>query len=190
MREWGGGVSVPRHHELQLQHQLTVGDGNEPYAWGVIAVWVCGEQKYFERTRNHEVSADLIGRCLTMMQDVASKREPDPFGDAVELPVLQKLFPPVEGKELDMRGHEHGNAIAQMAADYKSWKAQENFFSKAADDARTKLLTIAKDNETVWLPGAKLKLTTQHMKEHMRKASSHTKLTVTIEESDDEATPE
>ena len=181
MQVWGGGERPPRHVELQLQQQLTVGDGAMPFAWGVIALWVCGEMKYFERTRDDKVSESLITQALAMLADVEHAREPEPFGSSAELPILATLFPVVKGKELDLRKHEHGAAIAQMAADYKNWKSQENFFQKAAGDARAKLLAIAKDAETVLLPGAALTLSSRHVKEHMRKASTSTTLKVTLE---------
>jgi hypothetical protein len=180
MREWDGGKIPPRHHELQLQHQLTVGDGETPYAWGVIAVWVCGEQKYFERKRDDLVSVDLIERCVEMMQTVAHAHEPDPFGSSAELPILAKLFPIVKGQELDLRADPAGAKWAQLAANLKSYKDQESFFAKAAKDAREHLLVLARDNETVHLPGATLKLRTVDVKEHTRKASRYTNLTVEL----------
>jgi hypothetical protein len=166
MRDWDGGQAPPRHVELQLQHQLTVGNGLEPFAWGVIAVWVCGELKYFERKRDHTVSVDLITRCFAFMADVEAGREPDPFGAAIELPMLAWLFPIVKGKELDLREDPLGPGIAQLAADLKTYKEQENFFGKAAAGARERLLFTAKDNERVLLPGATLKLRTVNVKEH------------------------
>ena len=49
MADWGGGAFVPKPHEIQLQQQLLVGDGDDgfaaegsPYDWGVIAAWVAG----------------------------------------------------------------------------------------------------------------------------------------------------
>jgi hypothetical protein len=180
MREWDGGKTPPRHVELQLQHQLTVGDGAIPFSWGVIAVWVGAEVKYFERKRDDTVSIDLVTRCFAFMRDVEAKKEPDPFGAAVELPMLAQLFPIVKGKELDLREDPIGAGVAQLAADLMSYKEQENFFGKAAKAARERLLFTAKDAETVLLPGATLKLRTVNVKEHMRKASSYTNLAVEL----------
>lgn len=180
MREWGGGSAPPRHIELQLQHQLTVGDGQQPFNWGTIATWVCGEMKYFERKRDDAVSADLIDKCFAFMRDVEAQKEPDPFGAAIELPLLAALFPIVKGKELDLRNDPIGPGVAQLAADLKEYKTQESFYGKAASGARERLLFTAKDNERVLLPGATLKLRTQHTKEHVRKASTHVNLTVEL----------
>jgi hypothetical protein len=180
MREWDGGKTVPRHHELQLQHQLTVGDGDKSYAWGVIAVWICGEIKYYERARDDAVSGDLQHRCREFMITVERAKEPDPFGSSAELPILAKLFPIVKGSELDLRNDPAGPKWAQLAANLKSYKDQESFYSKAAKDAREHLLVMARDNEIVRLPGATLKLRTVDVKEHMRKASRYTNLTVEL----------
>jgi YqaJ-like viral recombinase domain len=180
MRAWDAGRAPPRHVELQLQHQLTVGDGDQPFPWGVIAAWVCGEMKYFERKRDDTVSVDLIARCFAMMRDVEAQHEPDPFGAAIELPMLAQLFPIVKGQELDLRGDPSGPRYAQLAADLKNFKEQENFFSKAAGAAREQLLFLARDSERVLLPGATLKLRTQLTKEHVRRASTHTSLSVEL----------
>jgi hypothetical protein len=188
MNTWDGGKTPPRYHELQLQHQLTVGDGNNSYAWGVIAVWVCGEMKYYERARDDAVSIDLTERCVEMMQAVAHQREPEAFGSSAELPILAKLFPIVKGQQLDLRSDPAGAKWAQLAANLKSYKDQENFFGKAAKDAREHLLVMARDNETVLLPGATLKLRTVDVKEHMRKASRYTNLMVEL--TDEEQKPQ
>lgn len=180
MREWSGGASPPRHVELQLQHQLAVGDGDMSFAWGVIAVWIGAEVKYFERQRDDKVSMDLFIRCAQFVADVAQQKEPDPFGAAIELPLLAELFPIVKGKELDLREDPDARFWAQKAAELKQFKEQESFFGKAAAELRGHILGMAKDNERVLLPGATLKLRTQHTKEHVRKASTHTNLSVEL----------
>lgn len=180
MRNWNGGQSPPRHYELQLQHQLTVGDGQVPFEWGVIAAWVCGEMKYFERKRDVAVSMDLIERAVKMMRDVRTQKEPDPFGAAIELPILAQLLPIVKNKELDLREDPAGAEWARHANSFQSFKDSENFFGKAAKAERERLLFLAKDNETVLLPGATLKLRTVNVKEHMRKASSYVQLAIEL----------
>ncbi len=57
MTRWAGGAAPPEDTEIQLQCQLHVGDGREPYAWGVVAVWVCGDMHYFERKYLAEIGA-------------------------------------------------------------------------------------------------------------------------------------
>jgi hypothetical protein len=180
MREWGGGQTPPRHVELQLQHQLAVGNGLEMFNWGVIAVWIGAEIKYFERKRDNDISIDLFERSTAFMTDVAASKEPDPFGAAIELPLLAKLLPTIKGKELDLRAAADAPAWTQMAADLKQHKADSAFHDKAAASLREKFLFLAKDNERVLLPGATLKLRTRHTKEHVRKASSHVNLSIEL----------
>src|SRR3974377_1471382 len=93
MRDWAGGQKPPRHVELQLQQQLLVGGGSTRFGWGVIAVWIAGEMKYFERTLDMNVGDELIKAATDMNADVRLGKEPDPFGPATELPILAKLFP-------------------------------------------------------------------------------------------------
>jgi hypothetical protein len=180
MREWGGGAQPPRHVELQLQHQLAVGNGLEMFNWGVIAVWIGAEIKYFERKRDNDVSTDLFERATNFMTAVTADQAPDPFGAAIELPLLAKLFPTVKGKELDLRSAADAAAWTQMAVDLKAHKTDSAFHDKAAAALRETFLFMAKDCERVLLPGATLKLRTQHTKEHVRKASTHVNLSIEL----------
>jgi len=183
MREWGGGDAVPKHIELQHQQQLTVGDGQQPYEWGVIAVWVCAEMKYFHRTRDDKVSAAIIDAANTFMLDVEHAREPEPFASGLELPILNELFPVKKGNVLDLVADPEANKFSQLAASYKQFKAEENFNAKAAEEARTRLLMLAMDHDTVLLPGGvKLKIKSGTMKEHVRKAATWRRLEVELPE--------
>jgi hypothetical protein len=181
MREWNGGKNPPRHYELQLQQQLLVGDGEKSYQWGVIAAWLAGEIKYFERKLLPQVADTLHANAMEMMEDVKRGAEPAPFGSELEIPLLTKLFPLVPAKTLDLRMHGDGARWAQHATMLVDFTAQQNFYSKAADDAKAKLRALAKDNELVLLPhGVTLKQSTRTVKEHMRKASTSTTLKVEI----------
>ena len=81
-----------------------------------------------------------------------------------------------------MRQDPDGRKWAQLAADLKADKADAALHEKNAAAIRERLLFLAKDNERVLLPGATLKLRTQHIKEHMRKASTHVNLSVEVDE--------
>jgi predicted phage-related endonuclease len=192
MREWNGGKSPPRHYELQLQHQLAVGDGTNLYEWGVIAAWVGGEMHYFERTRDKSVSGLIAAEAIRMMEAVAGNDEPDPFGAAVESPLLATAFPVVKGKTLDLRAHPDGHKWADHAAMYADFRKQQAFYDKAQDAARAELMALVKDNETVLLPeGVTVKRSQRQVKEHMRKASTQNIITVKIGEAGgDGAEPE
>jgi hypothetical protein len=191
MRDWDGGKRVPRWYELQMQTQLTVGDGAEPFRWGMFAVWCCGEMHYFERELNPMVAKDLHDQAVTMLARVHNGDEPDPFGSAIELPLLDKLLPIAKGKTLDLRESPGGKSFAELGKMLTGFRADANFNQKAAEDARNRLRAMAGDNETVLLPyGVTLKLSTRNMKEHVRKASTWTNIDVKICDTEDGADTE
>jgi hypothetical protein len=186
MREWDGGKRVPRHYELQHQTQLAVGDGPTPFRWGMFAVWVCGEMHYFERELNPMVAKDLHDQAVTMLARVRNGDEPDPFGAAIELPLLNQLLPIVKGKELDLRDDPAARKFAELGKMLKQFRKDANFYEKAAEDARNKLRMLARDYETVLLPyGVTLKLATRTMKEHVRKATTWTAIDVKVADTED-----
>jgi hypothetical protein len=186
MRDWDGGKRVPRWYELQMQTQLTVGDGAEPFRWGMFAVWCCGEMHYMERELNPMVAKDLHDQAVSMLARVHNGDEPDPFGSALELPLLDKLLPIAKGKTLDLREEPEAKKYAELGKMLQQFRKDANFYQKAAEDARNKLRTLARDNETVLLPyGVTIKLAARSMKEHVRKASSWTAIDVKIAETED-----
>jgi predicted phage-related endonuclease len=186
MRDWDGGKRVPRHYELQMQTQLTVGDGAEPFRWGMFAVWCCGEMHYMERELNPMVAKDLHDQAVTMLARVRNGDEPDPFGSAIELPLLDKLLPIAKGKTLDLRDDTEARKYAELGKMLQQFRKDANFYQKAAEDARNKLRVLARDNETVLLPyGVTIKLAARSMKEHVRKASSWTAIDVKISYTED-----
>jgi len=189
-REWDAGKRPPRHHEIQLQHQLTVGDGQQPFGWGVIAAWVCGTMFYFERKRDDQMSALLIDNAVSMFLDLNRGNEPDPFGVGIEAPILNELFKPVPEQVLDLRGDANAGKWAELAVMWQQFKKDENFYAKAATDARDRLRSLIRNNETVLLPNqVTLKASARTMKEHVRRAASWTDIKVLIGE-DDEQAPE
>ena len=189
LRDWDGGKRVPRHYELQMQTQLAVGDGPTPFRWGMFAVWVCGEMHYMERELNPIVARDLHDQAVGMLARVRNGDEPDPFGSAIELPLLDKLLPIAKGNTLDLRDNNEAKKYAELGKMLQQFRKDANFYQKAAEDARNKLRTLARDNETVLLPhGVTLKLSTRNMKEHVRKASTWTNIDVKITDAEDGAT--
>jgi len=181
MRDWDGGKRVPRHYELQHQVQLAVGDGPSAYAWGMFAVWVCGDMHYFEREHNPMVARDLHDQAVKMLARVHNGDEPDPFGSAIELPALEKLLPVKKDNVLDLRDDEASKKYAELGKMLQQFRKDSNFYSKAAEDARNKLRVLARDHDTVLLPyGVTLNLATRTLKEHVRKASTWTAVEVKI----------
>lgn len=154
MRDWGGGKTAPRCHEIQLQQQMMVGngEGENAFDWGVIVAWVGADLFFFERKPIFDLWAKLSEEAAAFFKSVADKIEPNPFGAAVELPWLTELFPTEPGKQLDLSEDHAAVALAEDVSTYATFKAQESVASKGSEHLRAKLLALAKDNETVLLP--------------------------------------
>ena len=162
MQKWNGGKTVPREVEIQLQQQIFVGNGEgdstsrsiltNSYKWGLIAVWVCADLYYFERKPIPELWTDLERKAVAFFSDVRSKREPDPFGSAVELPLLAKLFPTEPDKVLDLSADPEHVTTAEQVSMYVHLKSEATGCAAAAERSRIELLALAKDAERVLLP--------------------------------------
>lgn len=155
MADWAGGKFVPKHYEIQLQQQMLVGEGGDEFAadgsayqWGVLAAWVAGEVKYFERAPIDKLWHALNDEARDFFKDLAAKREPAPFGDPVELPWLTELFPVELGKEIDCSDDKK---LLTAAIDYGYAKGQETAFGRTAESLKAKLLAAAGDAETILL---------------------------------------
>jgi predicted phage-related endonuclease len=149
MRDWAGGKRPPRHYEIQCQQQMAVGagDGSEPFQWGVIAAWVCGEMHYFERKPLPDLWAAIEIEAARFFEDVAAGREGDPFGAPIEAPLLNRLFPVIEAKRVDFTAREDAAALAQDVADWQYWKTQEAAAKKSADRLGAKIKGLMTDAE-------------------------------------------
>lgn len=152
MADWNGGRQPPRHHELQLQQQMFVGDENGSFTWGVLPAWVCGDIKYFERKPMPDLWRKLEDEAAKFFDDVAAMREPDPFGSAIEVPWLRELFPPEKGKTIDLSAHPDASRLVEIAVAYKNAKEQEAAGARTAEPGRAQLLAVAKDAEEIILP--------------------------------------
>lgn len=168
MREWDGGSSVPRHHELQLQTQMFVGEKGVSYKWGVLAMWCGGEMKYYEREPLPELWAELGLEARKFLDDVANDREPEPFGSAIESPLLTKLYPVQVGKVLDLSEEstdDEREAALQIAEQVRmlQWHGQESSSHGKAEKAiKARLHALMKDYEELRLPhGIKVRLKQQ-----------------------------
>src|SRR5262245_57438841 len=151
MTDWLGGKHVPRQHEIQLQQQMLVGDGESSlaYEWGIIAAWVCGDVHYFERKPIPLLWRRLAEEAYIFFEDVAQKREPHPFGAPIEIPWLTELFPVEAGKTVDPT---HDSAAGEAAVQYRNAKDQESAGSNTAEPLRAKLLAMAMDAEELLMP--------------------------------------
>lgn len=159
MRDWNGGKQPPRHHEIQLQQQMFVGDGETPYRWGVLVAWVAGDVHYFERQPNEEFWQKLYAGAETFMREVRDGPEPEPFGSPVELPWLAKLFPVVKGNAIDLTAREDAAELAQLAVDYRNAKEMQAAGDRTAEPLRARLLAVLKDaDEAVLLDGVRIRI--------------------------------
>lgn len=176
MREWDGGKHIPRHHEIQLQQQMLVGDGARPFAWGTIAVWVCGEMHYYDRDPIHDLWRALEDEAAAFFAAVAAGREPDPFGAPVEVPHLAAVDR-VRDKIVDLSDRPDAEALAEKVRLYAWSKRQESANAKTADALKAELLALAGDASALrFAHGIRVDLQQRHVKEHMRKASVSTVL--------------
>jgi predicted phage-related endonuclease len=168
MRDWGGGKTPPKHVEVQLQHQLAVGDGTTPFKWGMIVCWVGGELHYFRREPVPDLQALLLVEAARFFDDLAAKNYGEPFGTSVEQPLISRLFAPKEGKVLDLR--EGGDVAMHLAADVVAlvqFAEARKFDEKNEKSFKNRIAGAMADAEKLLLPGGvvvEAKRVTRHMK--------------------------
>lgn len=181
MENWNGGGAPPRHIEIQTQVQLMVGDGTVPYTWGVIAVWCCGEMHYFERKPIISLWEAMKTEAEAFFDDVAARREGDPFGEPVEWPLLAKLYPPIIGTTIDLTAHPKAQHLADQAAMMK-WHAQERLgHAKGAEAIKVELkAAMGEAEEATLLDGVKVRQKLVKRRAYDVKASSYTTLDVFV----------
>src|SRR5262245_61942314 len=151
-RNWNNGQSVPRHYEIQLQHQMLVGDGEGPFEWGLIAVWCCAEMHYFERKPIADFWRELRERAEDFFEDVDCLHEPDPFGLPQELSLLREVFPLLAASVLDLSNDPEHVKSSEMVSMYKHHKELATANAASAEELRGRLLALAKGNGQVLLP--------------------------------------
>lgn len=157
METWNGGKTLPRHIEIQLQQQMMVGDGAKPFDWGVLAVWVCGEIKYFERKPVAGLWPAIDAEARKFFADVAAKIEGQPFGEPVEMPLLLELFPPKIGTAIDFTTHAKAAELAEQVRmmDYHAQERKAHDQGERAIKAMLKALMVDAE-EATFLHGIKV----------------------------------
>lgn len=192
MERWNGGKDgfIPIEYEIQLQIQMLVGAGEGgPFDWGVVAAWVCGDMHYFNRKPDLELWSLLSDKAEEMFNDVDLAREPDAFGEPIEIPLLNKLYPRTEPTVLELLDDTELGETARMYA----WATEQaKVHKKTADQCKAKLLGAAKENEKLVLPGAYVNIGKSQTAEKLfkeedvgkvaRKASVRTTLKVDVVE--------
>lgn len=178
MSAWGGGETVPDHYEIQTQHQMLVGDGDhgEPFRWGVIAAWVAGDVHYFRRDPVEDLWKALRSEADAFFASVDEGREPDPFGVAAELPMLNAVER--TGEVVDLSSDVD---LAEEARMFNWAKAAARRHDKIADKAKVRLLAALGDaSEAECFGGIRLKVSQSEIPESTRKAYTRTVLTAHV----------
>lgn len=158
MRDWDGGKTPPRHYEIQLQQQMLVGDGEDAYDWGVLAVWVCGEVHYFERKPITDLWLAMGEEAEKFFADVAAKREGEPFGEPVEVPLLNRLFAPQPGVVVDLTTREDARELVSVAQLMRYHANERSTHDKEEKKYKAKLKAVMGDASEGILPeGVKIK---------------------------------
>jgi hypothetical protein len=152
--KWAGGRMVPREHEIQLQTQMLVGDGDggPSYKWGLIVAWVCAELYFFERGPIVDLWHKLDIEAGRFFRSIEDKQEPDPFGSPIEIPWMRDMFPMRERSSLDLSTDYAHVKTAEDLRQYAFHKAEASGNKRAEEELRAKLLGVAKDNNEVVLP--------------------------------------
>lgn len=152
MREWGGGNNPPRHHEIQLQQQMKVGDGKTSYKWGVEAVWIAGEVIYFKRDPIPRFWDALEMEAERFFADVAAGREPEPFGSPIENPLLNEVFHIDPEKVIDRREDPEAIKIAEDVRQLEYHAKQRLGHERAEKALKAKFRGLVRDAGKLLLP--------------------------------------
>lgn len=181
MQDWEGGKAVPPHYEIQLQVQMYVGDGEQPFRWGAIPVWVAGEIHYFRRTPAEGLWQEMEREAEAFFADVAAGREPDPFGASVELPFLSNR--PRTGETIDLSEEANARDLAEAARMFELEGKAIRAAEKSRDHFKAKLLgAIGEASEAILYGGIRLKTRVDHIPAQTRAATTRTILKVSVPE--------
>ena len=152
MREWDGGKRPPPHYEIQLQVQMYVGDGVNSFEWGTLAVFVCGDMKYFNRHPIRDLWKVFEEEAEHFFMTVREKLEPPAFGKEVEWPLLRSLYPPTPKLILDYQNERDAFELAEDARMFNYYAEQESGNAKAKEKVKYRLLAAMKGAEELLLP--------------------------------------
>lgn len=186
MQEWAGGKTPPRQHEIQLQQQMYVGDGDlqnpKPYDWGVIALWCAGDMTYFHRKPMLDLWELFEKEAAQFFADIANKNEPEPFGSPIEVPLLKMIFTEESGeviKAADLLGEVEATKLAQQIVDADYQRVVRLAAEKVEEGVKAKLLGLMKDASEIDLPqGIRVTRTVQTRNNSARPASKSTAVLV------------
>jgi predicted phage-related endonuclease len=182
MKEWNGGKTPPRQHEIQLQQQMYVGKDSKPFEWGVIALWCAGDMTYFQRKPMPDLWALFEAEAKQFFDDVAAGNEPEPFGSPIEVPLLKQIFTTNTGeviKAIDLLGEKDANKLAQKIVDADYQRAVRLAAEKIEEGVKAELLGLLKDADEIELPqGIRVTRSVQTRNNKARPAAQSTAVTI------------
>jgi hypothetical protein len=151
---------APAHIELQTQVAMMVGDGRRSASWGVIACLVGGnELRLYKRSPMLDLWRQLARDARDFMRAVANGNEPDPFGAAGEIPIINQLYPETtEDEPLHLDDVE----LAEEARMYRWAHEQSSSYKRTADRCKAQILGRVKDHGLTYLPETMVKVSKSH----------------------------
>lgn len=150
----------PRHVELQLQTEMAVVGAQ----WGMVAVMIGQNDKVllYEREPNKELQQRIADEATAFLASVEANEPPDPFGAAVELPILDQLYREVIPKKIiELSDLDIAEAARMMA-----WSGEQQLFHKRIYDQKRAIVAAAiGDAERLILPGVTVEASRSVVKE-------------------------
>ena len=160
---------------------MYVGNGTMPFEWGIIVAWYQAELFFFHREPIPELWAEMDTEAARFFQDLKDGNAGQPFGETVELPLINQLFQVAEGKVLDLTSDPRGEALAQDAASMQDYAATRKFAEKNEDACKAHLRAAIEDAAELRLPhGVVVRAKRINKKEHQVRATSYTQLTLYV----------
>lgn len=162
-REWTA-TAAPRHIEIQLQTQMLCMGAT----WGVIACLVGGNDLILYRRQPMPELWDKIGQAaVELFADIAAGNAPDPFGSAVELPILDQLYPASDPEIVaDLRDDPEIVGLYEL---WESARAEATAAGKAVDQLKAQIVGRTKDAGKVLTAGGDLYVTRTQVPPSMAK---------------------
>lgn len=169
-------TAAPKHVEMQLQAEMLVGNGNDPFEWGAIACFIGGnELRLYERTRDHQFCADAMVAASKLFSDVSASVEPEIAGEEIEVPFIKQLWPTQHQEPLSLNDPKW----TKIAYEYEDARAQRLAFEKIEGKAKAALRGAAQDHSALILPGgARVDFTTVQQPDKVIKAHTQTRMSV------------
>lgn len=120
-------------------------------------MWCCGDMHYFERKIINDLWDAIINEAQQFFLDVKNQNEGDPFGEPVEMPLMQKIFEVTPAKVVDLS---QGENAYKLAEDVRLWATSRNerlLQEKTEKALKAKFAALMKDaEEATFVNGIKI----------------------------------